>query len=266
MTYAANETSNQASPIELYHFARGLDNWRYTSYDELISFQSADYEPLALGRSDIEWQSEIERSEITITLPRDNLLAAQYIAYPPTEVLTLTIYRQHAYDVSGEYSVYWQGRLLNTEFKGSVCEFTCETVYTSLKRPGLRRKALPQCPHVLYGPQCRANQETYRSIGTLSAIGSFTLTAPEWGGFSDGYFTGGLIIYDTFQRREIMDHVGSTITISANLLDVQLGATVSAFPGCAHNMDDCVNKFTNEENYGGFPYFGPNPFGGRTIF
>lgn len=266
MTFLANETSNQASPIELYQFTRGLDTWRYTSYDSNITFQAGVYTPNQISRGKIEWQQEIERSELTVAIPRTDPLAAEYVAFPPTEVLNLTIYRQHFFDGDSEFLVYWQGRMLNVEFKGSICELTCETVFTSMKRPGIRRKYAYQCPHVLYGAQCGVTDETFRVNGTLTAIGSLTISAAEWGAFPDDYFTGGRVVYDTFQRREIMGHVGNTLTISQGLSGVSLGSVVAAYPGCAHNIDDCVDKFNNIENYGGFPFTGPNPFGGRSIF
>jgi uncharacterized phage protein (TIGR02218 family) len=265
MTFAANETG-QGSPIELYHFQRGLENWYYTSYDDDVVFSSNTYLSTQIGRSDIEWQQEIEKSEITVSVPRNNTMIAPYVVYPPTEIMLLTIYREHFYDGDSEYLLYWQGRMLNVEFKGSIADMTCETTFTSMKRPGLRRKHTPQCPHVLYGGKCGLNDQTFRVNGSLVDSTGVTISSVQWGTYPDGYFTGGRVVYDTYQRRDILDHTGNILTLNAPLEGAIPGQSVAAYPGCAHNLSDCTNKFNNVINYGGFPYFGPNPFNGKTLF
>jgi hypothetical protein len=48
---------------------------------------------------------------------------------------------------------------------------------------------------------------------------------------------------------------------------MEVGNTISAFPGCRRTIDDCVNKFNNLDNFGGFPHSpGRNPFDGQPVF
>jgi len=68
-------------------------------------------------------------------------------------------------------------------------------------------------------------------------------------------------------RRMILSHVGDTVTLTAAILGLAPGSTVTAFAGCDHTISTCDSKFNNRENFGGFPYFPSiNPFAGGPIF
>ncbi|MCP5933964.1 hypothetical protein NL369_28010, partial [Klebsiella pneumoniae] len=90
-----------------------------------------------IKRSSIEQGDEINRSSIEITLPRDNPLAAMFIASPPDGVISVTLYRYHASDGAAETIVLWKGRVGGARLSGSVLILKCEPIATSLKRPGL---------------------------------------------------------------------------------------------------------------------------------
>jgi len=211
-------------------------------------------------------EQEIERTQMKISVPRDAPVVQDFIQFPPTEVMTMTLYRQHLDDVDNEFAVIWQGRVLSAEWQGSKATMSCEPVFTSLKRPGLRRKMQGQCPHVLYGTQCRLNNQAFKTTGTISGINNNVITATEWAGFADGSFVGGYVEFGT-ERRAIIGHVGANLTLNASLTDIVVTDSVDAFLGCAHDLNDCINKFNNVVNYGGFPFVpGRNPFGGTILF
>jgi hypothetical protein len=48
---------------------------------------------------------------------------------------------------------------------------------------------------------------------------------------------------------------------------IAVGQAVTLYPGCDHTTTTCDGKFSNLNNYGGFPHIPTkNPFGGSPIF
>jgi len=264
VTYAALETSKASgSPVELYEFRRGGDFWRYTSAAVAIAFQSKTYEPLALDRTSLDMSGEMGRANLSVTMPRDAPVADGFRVSPPSDVMTLAVYRQHVGD--SEYVVVWLGRVLNAAWSAGQVELHCEPVYTSLKRNGLRRHYQRSCPHTLYSTDCGVTQDTYRVNGTVTAISGLDVDAAAFAAFAADYFKGGFLEWDgpaNTERRMILSSSGTTVSLAAAPLNLVGGQSVRAYPGCDHSLGagGCA-KFSNTVNYGGFPYIPlKNPF------
>ena len=193
MTYEAFEEGPEGYPIELYKFDRGISESYYlTSSDTEIEYQSATYLPIQIQRSKVEVNTEIERSSISVDIQRNADLLNNFVQYPPTEIMILTIFRYHANDTpTPEVVVVWQGRVLSCEWSGSKARLECEPVFTSLKRPGLRRRYSAQCPHVLYGLECKLDRFAFDVLDNLTGVAANVITAPAFA-ISSQYFRGGL--------------------------------------------------------------------------
>lgn len=264
MTYAALETSKASgSPVELYEFRRGSDFWRYTSAAYDIEFQSKPYEAVAMQRTSLDLGGEMGRANLTVTFPRDIAVADTFRVSPPTEVMTLTVYRQHVGD--SEFAVAWLGRVLNAAWRGGQVELHCEPVFTSLKRSGLRRHYQRACPHTLYTSDCGALADTFRVNGSVTGISGLVVSVGAAGGYPAGHFNGGYLEWDgpaNVERRMIVSHSGAALTLASLPINLVGGQSVRAFPGCDHTLGagGCA-KFSNVPNYGGWPYIPlKNPF------
>lgn len=268
MTYEAQEEGH-GQPVELYQFRRGVTkSYLYTSHDVPITFGSLVYQPIQIKAGKIEQNSEIERADLPITIQRDAEILDNFIAFPRTEVITITVFRQHLNDGDAEFITAWKGRVLTVNFKRDTGVLICEPIFTSLKRPGLVRTYQAQCPHALYGGECQVVDQLYKIQGTVTGIIANTIQATAWAAFDDNYFNGGYVVFDNAEFRSITDSLGTGIlTLTANIPDLSGGGLVMAYPGCKHNLDDCLNKFNNVINYGGFPYIPKvNPFNGTMIY
>lgn len=276
MTYSANELSiHSAKPVELYEFTYATKVWRYTSADEEQTYLSNVYTPMALERTEAEQTNDINRSDLKITAPGSFDVAQQFIVYPPAEVMLLSIYRQHRDDVDNETAIVWMGRVLNVEWKYGEGKETsvllCESVFSSMRRAGLRRHYQMSCSHVLYGAACGVVQNSFTFSGTAAGVAGNVITAPIAATKADGYFDGGALVFldgdGVTHFRGIIGHVGSTITLTNAINGLIDGDNIDLIAGCGHNLSDCENKFNNLLNYGGFPYSPEiNPFNGSTIF
>ncbi len=270
MTYAAIESSAQSGrPVELYEFLDGATPYRYTSADGDIVYGGNTYTAVPISRGAVEATSETARLALEITCARSVGVLALFALLPPDDIVAVTVRRLHAGD--GEAITLWMGRVLNVTLNNVSAEIHCESVYTSLKRVGLRRLYQKGCPHVVYGPGCGLDRNAFKSTKTVSTVSGTSITLAAMGAFVDGYFAGGYLEWESsggyFERRAIRSQVGGVVTIGFPLPGLAAAASVNLYPGCDHSLATCTGKFANRLNYGGMPYFpSKNPFDGTIIY
>lgn len=268
MTYAAIEASAQSGrPVELYEFRNGSTYYRYTSADGDVSYGGNTFTAAPIARNAIEATSEVARLALNITCDRSLGVLSIFATVPPEDVIAVTVRRLHAGD--GEAITQWMGRAVNVTWNNAAAEIHCESVYTSLKRTGLRRLYQITCPHVVYGPGCNLSRTGFKVTKTLATVSGTTLTITTIG-VDDGYFNGGYMEWTSggiVHRRAIRTQIGGTLTISFPLPGLAASASVDIYPGCDHTLATCTTRFSNYLNYGGMPYFPPkNPFNGTPIY
>lgn len=268
--------SNQ---IEFYRFAQSGQVWTYTSGDTPVEHNGETYTPAPIERSQIEQSNEINRSNLSITLPRTNALAAEFLTDTSDFITSVTLYRQ----IDGSTVVLWKGRVASA--KASISEVTieCESIFTSLRRPGLRARYQRACRHTLYGRGCNVDKTLFALTGIVDAVTDAVITVPEAAGQADGYFTGGMMeTYDGIARW-ITQHSGTSITLSRpipgfadRLTETGWGLSwgkywngqvgVILYPGCDRTRQTCNDRFNNINNFGGFSWIPRrNPFDGNSI-
>jgi len=266
MSYANNENSIASGrPVELYRFALGARRWTFTSGLSPVVYQSETYTPVTIRRSGIEQGNEINRYSIDITLPRDNALAALFISSPPEGVMSVTLYRYHVTDTANEVIVFWKGRVGGARLSGSELVLKCEPIATSLKRIGLRARYQLICRHALYSAGCGALKENFMVNGAVAAVSGATIEVAAAASKPDGYFVAGMLATNEGQRM-IVGHTGANLTMVAPMPSLAIGDSVRLYAGCDHSMSTCLDRFSNLDNFGGFPYIPQkNPFSGDAI-
>lgn len=254
-------------PIELYEFIQGLQRWNYISGANSIVRLGQVYTPMPVKRDRIKQTSDIFKDSLKLDFPRDDPFAGQFLGFAPEEVTTLTVLRGHYGDPDEEYIVYWKGRIVGAKAQQNTITVECESVFTSIRRPGLRARFEYGCRHPLYGRGCSVNREAYRVDTVVNAIsGEVHITGTALPPLPDGYFTGGMLIAPNGAARFLTAHTGSTVTMNRPIRGLVGGQSVSLYPGCDHLRTTCKNKFNNLDNFGGFPFIPQrNPFDGSSI-
>ena len=266
MTYATAEASQQSgAPIELYLFIQGVNVWAYTSAPDAVVYDSYTYTPTAISRDRIKQNTDVFKNALNLKFPKSNPFAAQFMGQTPDFTTTVTVYRGHVGET--DYIAYWKGRVVNAEVSGNSISIQCESIFTSIQRPGLRAKFEYTCRHALYSGLCGASAATYgindQIVEITNSSTKFNIT--DCASYPDGWFTGGILLVGTY-RRFIVNHVGTIITVSRPLLEAAANDYAVVYPGCDHTMTTCKNKFNNILNFGGFPWVPTkNPFGGSSI-
>lgn len=268
MTYSNYENLLEGgSPVELYEFNRGAESWRFTTSAQPITYLTNEYTPSSITRDNIKQTTDTFKDSMKLVFPRSNQFALQYITSAPDAITTVTIYRGHSTDPDGQFIVYWKGRITGVKTSGQQAEIECESVFTSIRRVGLRARFEYNCRHALYMPGCNANKELFRADSSiLGIIDQINVTVPAAALKPDGYYNAGIIVFEDGVSRFITKHVGTTITFSRPYSGLIGGQSVVLYPGCNHTKETCNNKFNNLNNFGGFPWIPTtNPYSGSSI-
>lgn len=256
--------------VELFRFVEGEFIETQTSGDVLVSYNDEDYLPYPIRRNSAESKTEMSKASVDITMDLSNPLAQRHLASSIDSVVTLTIFQQT--DMGTD--TFWKGRLTVVKASNKTITMTFESIFTSLRRPGLRGRWQKSCRHALYARGCNVNPEDHAFEGLIGDIQGVTVTIPGLDAVPSRRYRGGMIRAPDGVVRFIIQHSGNVITLSrpfqqlTDLFALTGPGTVEVkvYPGCQHNMADCTQVFDNLLNYGGFPWIpNKNPIGGSSI-
>lgn len=233
------------------------------------------YQPWPIKHSDMHWAGDLDNSDLEITMARHADFLSEFVAFPPSQVVNLTVFRGHMEDVVTltDYPAEWLGRVVATEIADEEMSLNCTPVSTSIQRPGLRRNYQLGCPHVLYGPQCRASKAAATISRGVAAFTSATVVLGAPIVANREAFVGGTIEWiGNGGKREIRTIIrvsadGLTLTIRGNTPGMAVGKAVDVVLGCPHNMTGCIDLHNNIANYGGQPFIPlDNPLSQKNQF
>lgn len=221
------------------------------------------------ARTEVTVDSVTNNAQITIALPLAHPLAQRYMAQasPPREV-SVTIYRQQP---GGLIERYAGGIITSLAVERHLAKFLVQSRLARLvqrKLPVI--KASRTCPHILYDKNCRADRNNFTLGVTGSVVPTLTVagfdgrvvTISSIGGQADHWAQFGELVHlPTGERMPILDQVGTVCTMQAPIPDLRDGDQITVSAGCAHDIDTCRIKFSNQVNFGGFPQLPTkNPF------
>jgi hypothetical protein len=260
---------------DLYRIVIGARVWTLTSGDEEVDYASGTagalehYVPTPMGRGGVTVKSSLTKSNMEVRLPLGHEIAVLLLGSWLEQITTATVFRNKA---SGT-AVIWKGRLASTMPDDTYLKLVFESVYTSMRRPGLRARFQKSCRHPLYGRGCNLDAEDFAQAATMDAITGRTITVPEAASVADGFFNGGMVKAPDGTLTYVSSHVGDQLQlnrISAGLAiafaEDGPGTAITIYPGCDHSYATCAAKFVNDDNYGGFDHIPvKNPMGGSSI-
>lgn len=275
MTFPTYESSiEDGGPVQLYRFVYGTEAGEILAYTNSTDEQIVDhggsvgivtYSPIPVERGNIVSNGTLDKSAIKISLDVGTDLAELFRVYPPSSVVTLTIYEGHIDDPDSEFIVIWAGRIISASREGNSLNLSGEPVSTQLRRAGLRRHYQYGCPHALYSTPCGANKAAATVVATVSAIAGtvVTLTAGWEGAFAAIKFQRGTLEWtpagETTQKRTIIRISGDDLSLSGLPSGLAVSDTVDVVLGCNHRAfaaadGDCEGLHDILVNYGGQPW------------
>lgn len=272
----------KSEPITLYRFEYGIgltSKLLLTDYEGEITVGGEVYQPVQIRHDNIVVQGTLDKATLPLYTSRDNPLVELFRLYPPDGVVNLLIYQGEARDPDAEFKVVWGGRVLNMGIENSIeAKFSCEPGATGIRRPGLRRHYQYSCPHIVYGPHCRANKVAASRSSAVVAVEGGRITLPAtWFGPNDPVkYIHGMVEWTGPAGNTVSRSILQVVSLGG--LPVQLlltgvatglsvGSTVTVVLGCNHTMSDCKELHNNLPNFGGCPWISKiNPLAGYNNF
>lgn len=255
MSFDAQEKSvESASPIEFYTIAIGT---------ELFRMHNSIEESITLG-ADIFYKTHVTRGHIatgqeylTVELPGDHLFSRRFAMIAPGQAATLTIQSYHRGDTS-DLRVIYKGVVRSVAFtrQGSVSALSVIPISEAFDKVIPDRTFQAPCNNILFDDDCKVSAGLWSYEAEVTAVNANTLTMSGLGAAKgDGWADGGFVCYGVLDYRLVLSQTGDVLTMVLPFYEPILGFNVTVYAGCDHCLtSDCLNKFNNTINYGGFNY------------
>lgn len=258
-TYESSIQDGQ--PLECYKFVYGSTTYAYTSarFDVSLSVTSngitstEHYRAEHIRRNGIKPSSQGDSASVSVTVDKDNAVAALFKGTPPSKKVLLTIIRLHEQNHNA-YDKVFAGEVVQGAFQDSECVLTVKMEnWLTRKLPNFMRQFF--CCNVIYDASCRLNKADYAKEVYVDGVNGLVITAAELEGTTDDYYTGGLMHYGD-DVRMISANSGKTLTLRYPFPTTPMGK-VTVYPGCDQRFRTCAVRFGNTENFSGCPYVKP---------
>lgn len=261
------QSTQDAAPIELFRFVGTYQTYFRTSHPSNIVNSESTWTAASVRRSDVEEGTQEDDDiaidiEIAITDP----IVADYVINVPPPNLALQILRVHPTNLDDSLLLF-DGEVVSWSIKGRVAKARVPALFSYIfNKPLPRIKYQAPCNHVLGDARCGVDMTAVENSQdtTIATINENVITVAA-STFPDGECIGGRMIAASEQRM-IVNNVGNTITIASPFSpNVAISDAVTIRRGCDHALNgDCINRFNNAENFGGFAYVPTsNPFNSR---
>ncbi|RLA02591.1 MAG: hypothetical protein DRQ42_00175 [Gammaproteobacteria bacterium] len=256
--YAGKEEAKIRKPIELFHFYDDLTlDQRFCSSDIAISYGGNTYEPATVTRGPIEYNAELEISKMVVTTDYLNPAVSQFIAQSPTQQTWVQVLKLFSDQTPYEVDVIFVGQISTITLSGTKAEATVVGFEVYLNRPACILRYQNQCNHNLFDEGCGLLEDDYGIAKSISSVSSDGLTIDFVSlTEADSYFTLGFIRVGsgaTVDYRMIVSNIGDSISVRYKF-NTSPSGTVYLYPGCDGDLSTCTDKFSNEDNFLGFPY------------
>ncbi len=279
-TFLEDEVSIEASaPREGIEFILPSETFRVATGVRDEMFGDDLYEASPGRRDEVGISMSSDPRAMVVTLPMIHPLCRRYMVsgVPPRQIF-VNVWRKQS--VSGVVEKVWCGYATSLAPEGNVGKIN---VPSQLGETGLRRlptiSAGKACPHVLYDDNCRVVRGDFKVTTNVTTFNGRTINVDVAPGTMDNDWAtwGELVHVDSGERMTIqsqttvVDITGThlVIIIQAPIVELGAGDAIDIYAGCAHTIEVCDSKFSNPQNYGGFPLMPSyNPFeyhAGRSI-
>ena len=255
MTYETAVNSEQdSSPIDLFYFVFSNANAQVTTYayadaDRDIEVNGVVYQRAVIKRDNFEKTDNAKKTKLQINTHQDLEVARLFTTFSPSGRMGVIVTQLESED--GGVATLFRGTMVSVKFKKRSAVLNCESGQVELLRQGLQRKYGASCPWLLYGAECGVSRAAHTQQLTMTPTADPRTYTTDYTGADANYFASGTLDVGGV-RYLIVAHNGAEITLDQTPPEVITEGT--AFAGCLKSANVCTNKFSNIENFGGFPF------------
>jgi uncharacterized protein len=254
-------TLEDSQPRWLYEIRQSLlVVYRITGGDRDITWNGYTWKAEQVASSEVGTSTNTNDFEVSLTLPIRHALCQRYLAQgsPPRQIV-VTIYEYQPELDDAEQM--WIGYItsMSADFASHVASFRIPSRLTrSLQRKVSSITSGPECPHVLYGPDCRADDSTRKVTTTITSVDGRRVSVADLGpyiGDAGVFELGDLLHVASGETMTIFTQFGDgrEMDLQGPLPELAIGEVVTLRLGCDHTRNTCRDIFDNMDNYGGLP-------------
>jgi len=264
-------SSEQNIPVELYEvYLEGI-TYYYANAEQNITFGSQTYTALGISRTRVSTSIDSKVDEISVQLDNVDKSFSQLIqskSLPGKRIVIKKVFRGYL-GSADNYIVTFDGKADSIAIdQDRVLVRIVSSLDAITKRyPG--RTFKQTCNYKLGDTWCTVNRESAANKGTGTATSGTVTTLVDTVNLNqaDDYWNNGFVKVtggtNSGLSRPILDFVQSSKTVTFRIgfpVAIDNTSQYTIYRGCDKTQSDCVNKFSNWANYGGFVNIPEQPF------
>lgn len=156
------------------------------------------------------------------------------------------------------------GTIISAPLRGSTFTARASLLGGALKRAVPNAYDQPRCNTTVFSDLCGLVEASWAQTGTVSVVAAKVVDLTTAAAQAAEYFAEGYAVFGTGDAVEVRYIArsapitgGQRLTLHKPLRALGVGATVTFYPGCDAQFDGGCAKFSNQDNFFGFPHKPP---------
>jgi len=255
--YDNKENAIKRQPAELFHIydSSSIDEY-YTNGDVAVVYGGHTWNPAVIKREQIEYNSDLNNSQLTITVDYLNPVVFYYISYNPPRTVWVEVYKLHR-DLPLETDILFVGVISQVEISGNSAKVLVSGFEGFFEKSVCPKRFQRQCQHQLGDSKCTIDLESYKYSLTCNSVSTDGLTLTMSGSTTENILVLGFIKNETddwTESRMIVYNVGTSVKIRYPFGESIVGKACTLYYGCSGDITVCRDSFNNLDHFLGFPY------------
>ena len=237
---------------------------------------------IGVSRQTAEQGMDLSVDKMGLTIPNQQFTIAGLGSDDLTRWAALGVFDDasvdmYIYDLDTQTAAFWSRWIIqgSPQWTYESVSFMLESEWGKMDRAIPRTIIQEQCNNKLFDAECTLVQSDWQVVATVAAAPAPTRIQFDFvfvsGGprvpippLPDRWFELGFVQFNTGAalaplKRFILHHVGTTLQLATNLPFAPIaGDPIFLLPGCDKTAATCQAKFSNLQNFRGFPYV-PKP-------
>ena len=263
--------AEQNQPIELFEVFLDNETLYYAGHPSNIIFGVQTYTAIGGGRSPIRTTNELDVDEVTLTVDNidrffaDKVIKDEFIG---RNLVVKKVFLDEL-DSASKYVVVFDGKMDEPVIDQNKFQVKVRSWLDAIHHTTPRRMFSTLCNYQLYDSDCGITKAITSNQNNGTAIASSTtkvVVASIFTAYPNQHFNEGTIKMDTGSNaplgREILDFDSSSMSATLRIgfpFTVNSGDTFTIYRGCRKGVSDCISRFNNYVNYGGFTTIPKHP-------
>ena len=215
---------------------------RLTSGEDAVG----GYTPTTMRRSELHRNGRVSENELRITFSIKTEFAANRVINRQEQRYWVEVARQP------DATPFWRGRMRQANPSATNIILTFASLLGSLRQNGLPSHFQVTCRHVLYDEGCNVPRETQHSqtvdIRLISRLSNTIEIAPS--GWPLAQAVNGIL--EQAGRHYLVLQTEANLLVLQHCVKLESGVA-TLWRGCDKALATCRDRFSNLENFGGYP-------------